>query len=193
MELDDLKKAWGKFNDKVNEQALVESQQIEQMLAKKRMTNYKKLLWYEGISLGILFLLLLNLCLSFLVEPFYLTILDVPISIIILTAFGVNLFQYYKLRQAGCMKHDLEHQILYILQYRASLYWGYICVCIAIIPGVVLFIIYADMLWGCIVVGFVALATLLDVFIFGHLFRKIEKMLEANKELKRLEKTMHDH
>lgn len=192
MELDDLKKAWGRFNDKVNEQALVESGQIEQMLTKKRMTNYKKLLCYEGISLGILFLLLLNLCSCLLTGPFYLTIFDVALSIIILTAFGVNLFQYYKLRQAGCMKHDLEHQILYVLQYRASLYWGYICVCIAVIPGVVLFIIYADMFWGCIIVGFVALATLLDVFIFGHLFRKIDKMLEANKELKRLEATMRN-
>lgn len=192
MELDDLKKAWGRFNDKVNEQAFVESRQIEQMLAKKRMTNFKKLLCYEGISLGILFLLLLNLCSCLLMGPFYLAIFDIALSIIILTAFGVNLFQYYKLRQAGRMKHDLEHQILYILQYRASLYWGYICVCIAVIPGVVLFIIYADMFWGCIIVGFVALATLLDVFIFGHLFKKIEKMLEANKELKRLEATMRN-
>lgn len=192
MELDDLKKAWGEFNDKVNEQALVESKQIEQMLARKRMTNYKKLLWYEGISLGGLFLLLLNLCSCLLTGPLYLTIFDVALSIIILTAFGVNLFQYYKLRKAGCMKHDLEHQILYILQYRASLYWGYICVCIAVIPGVVLFVIYADILWGCIIVGFVALVTLLDVFIFGHLFKKIEKMLEANKELKRLEETMRN-
>lgn len=55
MEFDELKKAWGQFNDKINCQEVVERQQVEEMLAKKRMTSYNRLLWYERISLGILF------------------------------------------------------------------------------------------------------------------------------------------
>ena len=60
MEFDELKKAWGQFNDKINCQEVVERQQVEEMLAKKRMTSYNRLLWYERISLGILFFLFLN-------------------------------------------------------------------------------------------------------------------------------------
>ena len=52
MEFDELKKAWGQFNDKINCQEVVERQQVEEMLAKKRMTSYNR---YERISLGILF------------------------------------------------------------------------------------------------------------------------------------------
>ena len=37
MEFDELKKAWGQFNDKINCQEVVERQQVEEMLAKKRM------------------------------------------------------------------------------------------------------------------------------------------------------------
>ena len=40
MEFDELKKAWGQFNDKINCQEVVERQQVEEMLAKKRMTSY---------------------------------------------------------------------------------------------------------------------------------------------------------
>ena len=47
MEFDELKKAWGQFNDKINCQEVVERQQVEEMLAKKRMTSYNRLLWYE--------------------------------------------------------------------------------------------------------------------------------------------------
>ena len=39
MEFDELKKAWGQFNDKINCQEVVERQQVEEMLAKKRMTS----------------------------------------------------------------------------------------------------------------------------------------------------------
>lgn len=44
MEFDELKKAWGQFNDKINCQEVVERQQVEEMLAKKRMTSYNRLL-----------------------------------------------------------------------------------------------------------------------------------------------------
>ena len=40
MELDELKMAWGQFNDKINGQELVGRQQLKQMLAKKKMSNY---------------------------------------------------------------------------------------------------------------------------------------------------------
>ena len=43
MEFDELKKAWGQFNDKINFQEVVEMQQVEEMLAKKRITNYNRL------------------------------------------------------------------------------------------------------------------------------------------------------
>ena len=43
MEFDELKKAWGQFNDKINCQEVVERQQVEEMLAKKRMTSYNRL------------------------------------------------------------------------------------------------------------------------------------------------------
>jgi hypothetical protein len=91
------------------------------------------------------------------------------------------------------MEYDLEHQILYILQYRTLIYWGYIGIYITIIPVIIWFIIYADILWACLVVGLIALGALLDIFTFGHLFGKIEKALEVNKELKRLEEAMHSH
>ena len=176
MELDELKMAWGQFNDKINGQELVGRQQLKQMLAKKKMSNYSRLLWYERISLGFL-----------IVGPFYWMSVATMLSIVVLVASGVNLFQYCKLKQAGCMKNDLEHQILYILQYKSSLYWGYISIYIAVIPGIVLFIIYAAVLWSCIIVGIVLLLTILDVFIFRHLFRKVGQLLEANQELKRME------
>ena len=122
-----------------------------------------------------------------IVGPFYWMSVATMLSIVVLVASGVNLFQYCKLKQAGCMKNDLEHQILYILQYKSSLYWGYISIYIAVIPGIVLFIIYAAVLWSCIIVGIVLLLTILDVFIFRHLFRKVGQLLEANQELKRME------
>ena len=187
MEFDELKKAWGQFNDKINCQEVVERQQVEEMLAKKRMTSYNRLLWYERISLGILFFLFLNVLVYILIDPFFLAMSDIVFFIAISVPFGINLFQYYKLKQAGCMKNDLEHQILYILQYKSSLYWGYISIYIAVIPGIVLFIIYAAVLWSCIIVGIVLLLTILDVFIFRHLFRKVGQLLEANQELKRME------
>lgn len=61
MELDELKMAWGQFNDKINGQELVGRQQLKQMLAKKKMSNYSRLLWYERISLGFLFFVFLGL------------------------------------------------------------------------------------------------------------------------------------
>ena len=69
MEFDELKKAWGQFNDKINCQEVVERQQVEEMLAKKRMTSYNRLLWYERISLGILFFLFLNVLVYILIDP----------------------------------------------------------------------------------------------------------------------------
>lgn len=188
MELDELKMAWGQFNDKINGQELVGREQLKQMLAKKKMSNYSRLLWYERISLSFLFFVFLGLFACFLiVGPFYWMSVTTMLSIVVLVALGVNLFQYCKLKQAGCMKNDLEHQILYILQYKSSLYWGYISIYIAVIPGIVLFIIYAAVLWSCIIVGIVLLLTILDVFIFRHLFRKVGQLLEANQELKRME------
>ena len=71
MEFDELKKAWGQFNDKINCQEVVERQQVEEMLAKKRMTSYNRLLWYERISLGILFFLFLNVLVYILIDPFF--------------------------------------------------------------------------------------------------------------------------
>ena len=71
MEFDELKKAWGQFNDKINCQEVVERQQVEEMLAKKRMTSYNRLLWYERISLGILFFLFLNVLVYILIDPGY--------------------------------------------------------------------------------------------------------------------------
>ena len=55
MEFDELKKAWGQFNDKINCQEVVERQQVEEMLAKKRLTSYNRLLWYERISVFFVF------------------------------------------------------------------------------------------------------------------------------------------
>ena len=66
MELDELKMAWGQFNDKINGQELVGRQQLKQMLAKKKMSNYSRLLWYERISLGFLFFVFLGLFACFL-------------------------------------------------------------------------------------------------------------------------------
>ena len=70
MELDELKMAWGQFNDKINGQELVGRQQLKQMLAKKKMSNYSRLLWYERISLGFLFFVFLGLfaCGAFLLD-----------------------------------------------------------------------------------------------------------------------------
>lgn len=193
MELDELKKAWGQFNDKVNGQELVERRQIEQMLAKKRRSNYSKLLCYERISLGILLVVFAAFFVCFLVVgPFYWMSVATILSVVLLVALGVNLFQYCKLKRAGCMKYDLEHQILYILQYKSSLYWGYICIYTVLIPGIALFIIYADILWGGIIVCCVLLAMALDIFIFRHLSRKVGRLLEANQELRRLEETMRN-
>ena len=123
MEFDELKKAWGQFNDKINCQEVVERQQVEEMLAKKRMTSYNRLLWYERISLGILFFLFLNVLVYILIDPFFLAMSNIVFFIAISVPFGINLFQYYKLKQAGCMKYDLERQILHVLQYKSSLYW----------------------------------------------------------------------
>ena len=109
MELDELKMAWGQFNDKINGQELVGRQQLKQMLAKKKMSNYSRLLWYERISLGFLFFVFLGLFACFLiVGPFYWMSVATMLSIVVLVASGVNLFQYCKLKQAGCMKNDLE-------------------------------------------------------------------------------------
>ena len=52
MELDELKMAWGQFNDKINGQELVGRQQLKQMLAKKKMSNYSRLLWYPHPASG---------------------------------------------------------------------------------------------------------------------------------------------
>ena len=114
MELDELKMAWGQFNDKINGQELVGRQQLKQMLAKKKMSNYSRLLWYERISLGFLFFVFLGLFACFLiVGPFYWMSVATMLSIVVLVASGVNLFQYCKLKQAGCMKNDLESDSLY--------------------------------------------------------------------------------
>lgn len=192
MEFDELKKAWGQFNDKVNGQTLIERQQVEEMLTKKRMTHYSRLLWYERISLGVIFILFVFLLTFLLVNSLYRTSLGIAFLSVILIALGINLFQYRKLKQAGCMKYGLERQILYILQYKASLYWGVMCVYVAIIPGIILFIIYTDILRGCIVVGAVLLGVILDIFTFRHIFRKVGQFLEANKELKRLGEIMQN-
>ena len=187
MEFDELKKAWGQFNDKINCQEVVERQQVEEMLAKKRMTSYNRLLWYERISLGILFFLFLNVLVYILIDPFFLAMSDIVFFITISVHFGINLFQYYKLKQAGCMKYDLERQILHVLQYKSSLYWGYISTYVAFVPFLAWFIIYATLVRGCIIVGIVLLLVILDIFVFRHLYRKVGQLLEANKELRRLE------
>ena len=124
MEFDELKKAWGQFNDKINCQEVVERQQVEEMLAKKRMTSYNRLLWYERISLGILFFLFLNVLVYILIDPFFLAMSDIVFFIAISVPFGINLFQYYKLKQAGCMKYDLERfigdtSVLMLLLFRS--------------------------------------------------------------------------
>ena len=49
------------------------------------------------------------------------------------------------------------------------------------------FIIYATLVRGCIIVGIVLLLVILDIFVFRHLYRKVGQLLEANKELRRLE------
>ena len=95
------------------------------------MTSYNRLLWYERISLGILFFLFLNVLVYILIDPFFLAMSDIVFFIAISVPFGINLFQYYKLKQAGCMKYDLERQILHVLQYKSSLYWGYISTYVA--------------------------------------------------------------
>ncbi len=136
MEFDELKKAWGQFNDKINCQEVVERQQVEEMLAKKRMTSYNRLLWYERISLGILFFLFLNVLVYILIDPFFLAMSDIvffiaisvpfwdkSVSLCCCWSFLISLYSgmYYKLKQAGCMKYDLERQILHVLQYKSSL------------------------------------------------------------------------
>lgn len=192
MKLDELKKSWGQFNDRLNEQKLVEEQQIEQMLAKKKMSNYNKLLRYEQISLvglSLLFLFILSVYQPYSLFWIYLGIMFfVPV----LLAFAIGLFCYYKLEQAGCMKYDLEHQIYYMLQYKSSLYWGYVAVYLSFIPGIVLFIIYANVIWACMTIGLVLLGVVLDVFIFKFISKKIEKMVTVSRELKELKKMMCD-
>ena len=152
-----------------------------------RMTSYNRLLWYERISLGILFFLFLNVLVYILIDPFFLAMSDIVFFIAISVPFGINLFQYYKLKQAGCMKYDLERQILHVLQYKSSLYWGYISTYVAFVPFLAWFIIYATLVRGCIIVGIVLLLVILDIFVFRHLYRKVGQLLEANKELRRLE------
>ena len=55
MEFDELKKAWGQFNDKINCQEVVERQQVEEMLAKKRMTSYNRYYGMNGSLWGFCF------------------------------------------------------------------------------------------------------------------------------------------
>ena len=45
----------------------------------------------------------------------------------------------------------------------------------------------ATLVRGCIIVGIVLLLVILDIFVFRHLYRKVGQLLEANKELRRLE------
>ncbi len=85
------------------------------------------------------------------------------------------------------MKYDLERQILHVLQYKSSLYWGYISTYVAFVPFLAWSIIYATLVRGCIIVGIVLLLVILDIFVFRHLYRKVGQLLEANKELRRLE------
>ena len=80
-----------------------------------------------------------------------------------------------------------ESQILHVLQYKSSLYWGYISTYVAFVPFLAWFIIYATLVRGCIIVGIVLLLVILDIFVFRHLYRKVGQLLEANKELRRLE------
>ena len=64
---------------------------------------------------------------------------------------------------------------------------GYISTYVAFVPFLAWFIIYATLVRGCIIVGIVLLLVILDIFVFRHLYRKVGQLLEANKELRRLE------
>ena len=197
MNIDELKEAWGQFNNEISKQELIDKQQIKEMLARQRATSYHKLLWYEQISLILISLFFVALCtLTF----YWINILprvnlEIALSVLLLLliVLGVNIFRYYKLKQAGCMKYNLERQISYILQYKSSIYWSYIITYIAIIPGVTLFIIYTSVFWACIIVTFILLALILDIFIFKHIFLKIEGLLDTNKELRELKEIMHEN
>ena len=48
------------------------------------MTSYNRLLWYERISLGILFFLFLNVLVYILIDPFFLAMSDIVFFIAIL-------------------------------------------------------------------------------------------------------------
>lgn len=185
MELDELKKAWGQFNDKVDGQEFVDKLQIEEMLAQKRVSSYGKLLRNERLSIYIMAFLLLCMCI--LING---SALSYAILAICLITLGMSLFRYYKLKQAGCMKYDLERQIAYILQYRSSLYWGVICSYVISIPIIIVFIYFFNILESCIVVGCILLVAILDIFIFKHTSRRIGKVIEINKELKKLKELL---
>lgn len=193
MKLDELKKSWGQFNEKLNGQKLVEERQIEEMLSKKRMSNYNKLLRYEQISLVALFLFFLFILSVYQAYSLFWIYLGVAFLVPVLVAFAISLYCYYKLKQAGCMEYDLEHQIYYMLQYKSSLYRGYVAVYLSLIPGIVLFIIYANVIWASIIIGFVLLGVILDIFIFKCVYKKVEKLVTVSKELKELKKVLHGH
>ena len=53
MELDELKMAWGQFNDKINGQELVGRQQLKQMLAKKKIEHHKAILHHYAETIAI--------------------------------------------------------------------------------------------------------------------------------------------
>ena len=79
-------------------------------------------------------------------------------------------------------------RFFHVLQYKSSLYWGYISTYVAFVPFLAWFIIYATLVRGCIIVGIVLLLlVILDIFVFRHLYRKVGQLLEANKEVRRLE------
>lgn len=191
MELDELKKAWGQFNTKVDGQMLVEKGQIEQMLSKKKRGSYNKLLWYERICL--LFLLFASVAITsigFYSDFFWEKICMFALGGACLITFGFNSYRYHRLSQARCMKYDLEHQIVYMLQYKSSLYWGSVTTYVALIPSVILLIVFSDIFWACIIVGWIVLVVILDILVFRHISGKVTRLIEINKELARLKELL---
>lgn len=190
MELDELKTAWGRLNDKVDGQRLVEKDQIEAMLSKKKARKYNRLLWSKRIFICLLILVLLFSLFSLHTDFFYVKLRIAAFAIACSIALGVNLFQYYRLKKAGCMKYNIECQITSMLEYMSSVYWGSIIIYLAFLPAIILLIIFSDLMGASILVGWVLVAVLLDVCVFRHISRTVGKLVDVNRELANLKELL---
>lgn len=190
MELDALKTAWGRLNSKVDEQKLVTKEQIEAMLSKKKNRNYNRLLWGKRIFICFLVLVLLISLFNLQTDFFYVRLRVAAFAIAVGIALGVNLFQYYRLRKTGCVKDNMECQIISNLEYLSSVYWGSIIIYFAFLPAIILLVIFSDLVGASIVTGWVLVAVLLDVCVFRHISRTVGKLVNVSRELANLKELL---